>query len=135
MTSLAALLGALMTALQTHPLCDQVRVVETREFSPHQFYFKIRAGLCQNLNFQVRVYHNQGHIDYAYQLFTEVPLLRWDNKEEFRHLKTYPHHHHDDKGGVHPSPLIGNPVEDLDVVLQEITNFLNRRNSREETLS
>jgi hypothetical protein len=122
----------MMTALQTHSLCVQVRVVETREFSPDQFYVKIRAELRQDARFQVRVYHNQGHVDYAYQLFADVPLLRWDNKEEFRHLKTFPHHHHDDEGGVYPSPLTGNPVEDMEVVLQEIVAFLNRESRCEE---
>ena len=30
---------------------------------------------------QVRIYYNQGHIDYACQLFVDVPILRLDNKE------------------------------------------------------
>jgi len=63
-------------------------------------------------------------VDYAYQLFTAVPLLRWDNKEEFRHLRTYPHHHHDEQGNVKPSPLAGDPIEDIKVVLQEVSAFL-----------
>lgn len=75
---------------------------------------------------QVRVYHNRGHVDYAYQLFADAPLLRWDNKEEFPHLVTYPHHHHDERGDIKPSPLTGNPVKDIEVVLQEIVAFLQR---------
>ena len=64
-------------------------------------------------------------MDYAYQLFKEKrPILRWDNKEEFRSLKTYPHHHHDDRGNIHPSPLSGDPQADILLVLQEIENFL-----------
>ena len=60
-----------------------------------------------------------------YQLFTEVPLLRWDNKEEFRQLATYPHHHHDEQGNVKASPLTGDPLRDLEVVLQEVSGFLS----------
>ena len=104
MTSLAALLGALMAILESHRLCEQVTVVETKAFSPDQFFFKVRAQLPTAYTFQVRIYYNRGHIDYAYQLFTDVPILRWDNKEEFRHLRTYPHHHHDDQGNIKPSP-------------------------------
>lgn len=44
---------------------------------------------------------------------SSVPLLRWDNKEEFRHLETYSHHHRDVDGRVHPSPLTGEPVRDV----------------------
>jgi phage terminase large subunit-like protein len=54
-----------------------------------------------------------------------VPLLRWDNKEEFRHLETYPHHHHDDQGDVNSSPLTGDPVKDIEVVLREVSAFLS----------
>ena len=127
MTSLASLLGALVTILQAHTLCKKVRVIETKEFSPDQFFFKIRAVLFKkDARLQVRIYYNRGHVDYAYQLFTNTPLLRWDNKEEFRHLATYPHHHHDAQGYVHPSPLTGEPVQDMGIVLQEVTAFLKR---------
>ncbi len=127
MTSLASLLGALMTILQAHPVCKRVRVVETKEFSPDQFFFKIRAVLFKkDAQLQVRIYYNRGHLDYAYQCFTDVPLLRWDNKEEFRHLATYPHHYHDAQGHVHPSPLTGQPLQDIGIVLREVMAFLER---------
>ena len=126
MTSLPALLGTLVAILQTHSMCETVAVVETKEFSPDQFFFKVRAALGGEVRFQVRIYYNRGHIDYAYQLFTDVPLLRWDNKEEFRHLETYPHHHHDVEGHVHTSPLIGEPVQDIGVVLQAVMALLEQ---------
>jgi len=121
------MLGALMAILQSHPLCERTAIVETREFSPDQFYFKLRAELPQGYKFQVRVYSNGSHVDYAYQLFKEdSPVLRWDNKEEFRSLKTYPHHHHDDRGNIQLSPLQGEPQADIVFVLREIENFLAR---------
>ena len=116
-----------MIILQAHPLCKKVRVIETKEFSPEQFFFKIRAILLKkDVQFQVRIYYNRGHVDYAYQCFTNAHLLRWDNKEEFRHLATYPHHHHDAQGHVHPSPLTGEPLQDIGIVLQEVTAFLEQ---------
>lgn len=127
MTSLASLLGNLMTLLQSHPVCKGARVVETKEFSRDQFFFKIRAALSKkDARLQVRIYYNRGHVDYAYQLFTNESLLRWDNKEEFRRLATYPHHHHDARGHVHPSPLTGEPLQDIGIVLQEVTAFLDQ---------
>lgn len=124
MTSLSSLLGTLMAILQSHPVCERATVVETRTFSPEQFFFKVRAEFTGGNKFQARIYYNRGHIDYAYQLFTDVPLLRWDNKEEFHHLETYPHHHHDEQGNVKPSPLTGDPVRDIEVVLHEVSAFL-----------
>ena len=114
-----------MAILQTHPVCKRVTVVETKQFSADQFSFKIRAVLQkEDAQLQVRMYYNRGHLDYAYQLFTDAPLVRWDNKEEFRHLRSYPHHHHDAQGRVRPSPLTGEPVQDIAIVLQEVTAFL-----------
>jgi hypothetical protein len=118
------MLGALMAILQSHPLCEQTAILETREFSREQFYFKVRAEFPHGHGFQIRIYSNAGHIDYAYQLFKgDRPILRWDNKEEFRTLETYPHHHHDNRGNVLSSPLTGNPRQDILVVLAVLEKF------------
>lgn len=114
-----------MAILQTTTFCERVEVVETMVFATDQFFFKVRAEIGEEHNLQVRIYYNQGHVDYAYQLFTNVPLLRWDNKEEFSHLETYPHHHHDSEGYVHPSSLTGEPLQDIDIVLEAVKVFLN----------
>ncbi len=127
MTSLPSLLGAVTALLQASALCKQIVHVETKEFSADQFLFKIRAELEDSRYFQVRIYYNRGHIDYAYQLFADAPLLRWDNKEEFDYLSTYPHHHHDAQGKVHPSPLTGDPVNDMQTVLQAVSDFISSR--------
>ena len=128
MTSLASLLGNLIAVLQVHPLCERASVVETKTFSSDQFFIKIRADFTDEYKFQTRIYYNRGHIDYAYQLFTYAPLLRWDNKEEFAHLETYPHHHHDHLGNIEPSPLIGDPVKDIEIVLSEVSEFISSTN-------
>ncbi len=122
--TLPALLGTVKAILQADPLCRRVRVIETKEFSPEQFLFKLRADLPKAYRLQVRIYYNQGHIDYAYQLFTTVPVLRWDNKEEFHHLASYPHHHHDEHGDVDLSPLTGDPSRDLALVLHKVAEYL-----------
>ena len=72
MTSLPSLLGGLVTTLQVHQLCRKVKVIETKQFSFDQFFFKIRAELIGEHILQARVYYNRGHVDYAYQFFTDV---------------------------------------------------------------
>lgn len=124
MSSLSSFLGALMAALQSHPICEQAIVVETKVFSSDQFFLKVRADLTGENKFPARIYYNQEHIDYACQLFTDLPLLRWDNKEEFPRIETYPHHHHDEQGNVKPSPLTGDPVRDIEIVLHDVSKFL-----------
>jgi len=120
LTSLPSMLGKVVAILQSHPVCKKVISIDTKEFSPDQFYFKIRAYISETTKLQIRVYYNRGHIDYAYQLFADIPICRWDNKEEFSSLSTYPHHYHDHQGFVKLSPLRGDPIRDIQVVLQEI---------------
>ena len=119
-------MGALTAILQSHPICRAVVVVETKEFAAEQFFFKIRATLTSETHLQARIYYNHEHIDYAYQVFSDVPLLRWDNKEEFRHIATYPHHHHNEHGDITSSPLVGNPIHDIAIVLQNVSEFLGQ---------
>ena len=64
-------------------------------------------------------------------MFALTSLLRWDNKEEFRHLPTYPHHYHDEESHVKPSPLTGDAIGDVGIVLQAISAFLSRRGGME----
>lgn len=128
MTSLVSLLSLVMAEIQASPLFRKVAIAETKEFSADQFFFKIRAEITRTISLQVRMYYNQGHLDYSYQLFSDVPLLRWDNKEDFPDLATFPHHHHDDQGNVHPSTLVGNPSEDIPDILPEIERFLSVSN-------
>ena len=126
MISLPSLLSALVTILQAHPFCQKVSVIQTKEFSTDQFFLKVRTDLTGEYKLQVRLYYNREHVDYAYQLFTDIPLRRWDNKEEFNYLDTYPHHFHDEQGNVYPSPLIGDIKKDIEIVLNDVAAFLEK---------
>jgi len=130
LTSLSSFLGTLMSTIQSHPICERATVLETKVFSSDQFFLNVRTELTGEKKLQVRIYYNQGYIDYAYQLFADVPILRWDNKEEFRHLETYPHHHHDEQGNVKPSRLTGDPLRDIEIVLQDVSRFLSEKTDK-----
>ena len=102
---------------------NEVHVLETRQFSSRQLALKVRAELVSGQTLQVRLYVHENYIDYAYQLFAEdTPLLRWDNKEHFPTLATYPHHFHSLSGHVQVSPLVGRPEHDLPLVIEYITS-------------
>ena len=67
------------------------------------------------------MYYNEGHVDYAYQIIRAgTPLIRWDNKEHFDSLLTYPHHFHSMDGQVVESYLTGLLTKDLPEVLQQL---------------
>lgn len=126
MTTLADQLNFVTTTLQKSPLCRVVRIIETDNFSRDQFALKVRAELTNRQMFQVRLYYNQGHVDYAYQLVrNNIPFLRWDNKEHFPTLSSNPHHFHNASGQVENSPLTGDPVQDLPLVLDYLASTLS----------
>ena len=124
MSSLSELLAFLVTTLQESSLCRSVRVLETHPFSASQFALKVRANLFSGDILQIRLYHNSEHFDYSYQLLRAgQPLLRWDNKEHFSDIPTFPHHFHAPTGEVQQSSLRGEPATDLPQVLELLGSF------------
>ena len=121
MNTLPDLLSFVVTTLQAWPVCRAVRVMETARFSAHQFALKVRAELAAGDTLQVRLYRNGEYTDYAYHLARGEQSIRWDNKEHFPSIPSYPHHFHNASGQVEASPLSGDPAHDLPLVLDCLT--------------
>jgi Family of unknown function (DUF6516) len=118
--TLQSLLDLVVTTLRGDLRCESIADVETQAFSEEKFFVKVRAQVRGELFLQVRIYYNQGHYDYSYQLFKDRPLSRWDNKEDCPGLENFPHHRHLPDATIVASSLRGDPVVDLPIVVQEI---------------
>ena len=119
MNSLAALLSRIVTDLQRSDYCVAIRVLETQQYSRHQFAFKMRVELVTGDVLQIRIYCNDNHVDYSYQLLRGAqPIQRWDNKEHFPEIASHPYHFHSPAGKVEASPLTGDPTHDLLLVMR-----------------
>jgi hypothetical protein len=116
----------ILQLLNTSPLLRNVRVVELIAYGQNAFRTKLRAEVTDVLTFQVWLNHNDRHTRYAYQLFWhDHSVLRWDNAPHHPELITnFPHHFHDEQGQLTPSPLSGEPVADLAIVLTAIEQHL-----------
>ncbi|MEW5717789.1 MAG: DUF6516 family protein [Chloroflexota bacterium] len=118
MNTLADLLNFIVSTLETSLLCVSVQVYETEQFSADQFALKVRAELKSGNVLQVRLYRTGMHTDYAYQLLAgDEPGVRWDNKEHFPSISSYPHHFHVTATQTESSSLNGDPTHDLPIVL------------------
>jgi len=126
MTTMADMLAFVQKTLEANALCKNVVTLEAIEYAPDQFRIKVRADLRSNIKFQVYLYSNKGHIDYGYQVFGRTTLLRWDNKEEFVDLPTYPHHHHNLDADIVASPLSGKPEADLPQLVEWIAQHFDK---------
>ena len=134
MSKLSTTLAELVSMLESSGICDDTQITETSFFSTEQFAFKIRTTIFSSLSFQMRIYYNKGHCDYSYQVFDEEPLCRWDNKEHFPQIKTFPHHCHSIDGSVVESPLQGNPEYDLQYVLAELSRLFKPETNQRSTI-
>ena len=118
MNTLAVLLSHVVTVLQESGYCGAVHVLETHPFSRRQFALKVRAELVSGDALQLRIYCNDGYVDYSYQLLNGgESIQRWDNKEHFPEIASHPHHFHNPTGEVEISPLTGDPEHDLWLVM------------------
>jgi hypothetical protein len=88
--------------------------------------YRIRCNLIPSrYKLEIRFVHTEKEILYSYQLFTDKPIIRWDNAPHYPKIKTYPHHFHTKDGNVIESDVKGNVIEDLQQqVLSTIKNVL-----------
>ncbi len=120
-----ALVNNVIKLLRNHQLVEHVRIVNYDETPPGNLETKIRCRLIEKYQLQVWLSMTSSYQDYAYQLFTDHPLLRWDNAPHYPAIHTAPHHFHDENNKVNSSPLTGDVEQDLKWALSEIENWLN----------
>jgi hypothetical protein len=114
----------LLAILRRHPVVRTARVVAFDETPSGRVELKIRCRLQKGFNFQLWLHLEPASVDYAYQLFTQAPLLRWDNAPHYPKIASAPHHFHDAQNVVGVSSLCGEPAQDLPVVLAAIADWI-----------
>jgi hypothetical protein len=118
-----ALLDDLLARMRAAPELSDIRVVENEAVDDETFAFKIQASIIPN-SLQIRFLSDDDFQRYSFQLYSDRPLLRWDNTPHYPDLSNAPHHFHDQTGNVHPSPLTGSLLDDFDIVFREIKVFM-----------
>jgi Family of unknown function (DUF6516) len=89
--------------------------------------YRIRCQLLRPAyQLEIRLIQAEDELLYSYQLFSDIPLVRWDNAPHFPALPTFPHHMHDETGTVSSSPLSGDPPQDLPYILDQTAALLPR---------
>jgi hypothetical protein len=118
----------LLAILRSHPIVQSLRIVTLDETPSGRLELKVRCRLAPSpYQMQIWLHAEPAALDYAYQVFTDAPLLRWDNAPHYPNVPTAPHHFHDQTQQVGASPLQGDPRLDLPLVLNEVAAWLNRQ--------
>ncbi len=121
---MSALTDAILDLLHKHPLVTSIRIVNLDETPSGKIELKIRCRVASNYHLQIWLHHESTFQDYAYQLFTDRPILRWDNAPHYPLISTAPHHFHNEDETVTDSSLSGDSIADLKQVLGEIDRWL-----------
>ena len=99
----------------------------TEEETAHRAVYRIRCHLLRAAyQLEIRFIQTEDETIYSYQLFTDRPIIRWDNAPHFPALRSFPHHIHGESDEVKESPPIGDPIQDLPYVLDQTRAFLAR---------
>ena len=116
-----------ITALLTaSALVTSWRILVADETANRAVY-RIRCQLLRSsYRLEIRFIQTEKEILYSYQLFTDKPLIRWDNAPHFPALQSFPHHVHEETLEVKKSPLTGDPIQDLPYILNQVGLFLVR---------
>ena len=117
------LLDTLLVRMRATPELSNIQVVENESVDDETFAFKIRATVVPNF-LQIRFLADKNFERYSFQLYSDHPLLRWDNAPHYPDLSNFPHHIHDQDGRTFSSKLTGNLVDDFDAVISEIKKFM-----------
>jgi hypothetical protein len=117
--------------LRSYSLVHSVRVVNYDETPQGKLELKLRCRLAQEYQLQIWIHAEPQLLDYAYQLFSTRPVLRWDNVPHYPDIATVPHHFHDEQGQVMVSPLSGDPLSGIQLILAYIIDCLTRRRARD----
>jgi len=83
-----ALIDALLDLLRGHWLVRNVRIVNYDRTPAGKLELKIRCRIAKGYQLQVWLHHEPAFQDYAYQLFTDHPVLRWDNAKTPQHYSS-----------------------------------------------
>ena len=74
------------------------------------------------------LYFNETLQKYSYTLVKgNRRVLGWDNAPHHPNLNGFPHHFHAGDGTVVPSSLVGDPEQDVDLVVDTLNDFFQSR--------
>jgi len=87
------------------------------------FVFKVRAAIVSSF-LQIRFLAGKDLKRYSFQLYSDRPLLRWDNAPHYPDLFNFPHHFHNQNENISSSALSGDLLADYDLVIAAMLDYV-----------
>jgi len=106
--------------LRSSDIVSKIEIQDVDEVKGRGVY-KILCNLIPSrYKLQLRFVQTEEEVLYSCQVFTDKPIVRWDNAPHYPRIRTHPHHFHAKDGNVIESRLKGNVIEDLQKVLSDV---------------
>jgi hypothetical protein len=119
------LIEEILDLLRQSTALRDCQVWERDETPTGAFILKVRCRASTRLTLQVWIKQTAEGRRYSYQLLSNgTTVMRWDNTPHWTARENFPHHFHDSNDRKVKSPLTGDPLADLPVVLQEARKYL-----------
>ena len=114
----------LISSLNESELISRVEI-RTIDVIHESGIYKARCSLIPSkYKLEIRLVKTKEQILYSYQLFSNAPIIRWDNSPHYPKIKTHPHHFHASEGDIIESELTGNVIMDIKKVLSKIMKVI-----------
>ena len=117
------LLDDLLTRMSATPELSDIQVVENESVDDETFVFKVRATIISSF-LQIRFLADKDLKRYSFQLYSDRPLLRWDNAPHYPDLLNFPHHFHNQDENISSSTLTGDLLNDYDLVIAGVLDYI-----------
>ena len=116
-------LNKIIAALGNSPLVGKIELLLSDEIEKRGFY-KLRCVLIPSrYKLDIKYIKTEKDLIYAYQLYADEAIARWDNEPHYPDLTNFPHHYHS-KGMVRTSALSGRPIQDIRKLFSLILKIL-----------
>lgn len=116
-------LDKIIAALEDAPFIGKVELLLSDEVEKRGFY-KLRCVLVPSrYKLDIKFIKTEKDLIYAYQLYADEAIARWDNEPHYPDLTNFPHHYHR-KGKVISSALSGRPIQDIRKLFSVILDIL-----------
>ena len=117
------LLDDLLVRMRATPELRDIQVLANESVDDETFAFKIRAAIVSSF-LQIRFLADKDLKRYSFQLYSDHPLLRWDNAPHYPDLLNFPHHFHNQDEYISSSTLTGDLLNDYDLVIADVLDYV-----------
>jgi hypothetical protein len=114
----------IIALLNKNPIVSKANIVMVDEIENRGFYKLHCLLIPSSFKLDLKFIKTEHEFIYSYQLYTHMPIARWDNEPHYPNLVNYPHHYHY-RDKVESFGLSGKPEKDIMKIFAVIPEIIS----------